>query len=318
LKEALARVIEATKGTPRFIELAREFEMKDQNPALLEAAIRSSDDNASSDALRLLIENEGTSLLRSALDGPEARRVAEVLGFTSDNRVVPLLEPFVMDAQGDLELRKQAVRSLARVQEGAARLLEFARQNRIPDELQFTATAELNNVPWPGLRAEAGRLLPPPQTQGAQALPPLADLMKMKGNAAHGAEVFRAQTVGCALCHQVKGEGVDFGPNLSEIGGKLGRDSLFESILAPSSGISFGFEAWNIELKDGNEWYGIIASETSDEIAVKVQTGIVTRHKKSDIVKREQQKLSIMPLGMQQAMSVQDLVDLVEYLASLK
>ena len=59
-------------------------------------------------------------------------------------------------------------------------------------------------------------------------------------------------------------------------------------------------------------------SDTADEIAVKSQGGIVTRYKKSEVTKREQQKLSIMPAGLQQTMSPEELVDLVEYLASLK
>ncbi len=140
----------------------------------------------------------------------------------------------------------------------------------------------------------------------------------MKGDPAKGAEVYRRESVGCIKCHQVNGAGVDFGPNLSEIGTKLGREALYESILDPSSGISFGYEAWQIELKNGDEAYGLIVSDTADELAVKTPGGIVTRYKKSDIAKREQQKLSIMPAGLQQTMSTQDLVDLVDYLSSLK
>ncbi len=71
-------------------------------------------------------------------------------------------------------------------------------------------------------------------------------------------------------------------------------------------------------MKNGDEAYGLIASETADELAIKAVGGIVTRYKKSDIAKRAQQKLSIMPAGLQQTMSVQELVDLVEYLSSLK
>ena len=62
----------------------------------------------------------------------------------------------------------------------------------------------------------------------------------------------------------------------------------------------------------------MIVSETADEITVKAPSGFVARYKKSDIAKREQQKLSIMPAGLEQTMSTQDLVDLVEYLSSLK
>ena len=124
--------------------------------------------------------------------------------------------------------------------------------------------------------------------------------------------------VGCANCHRINGQGTDFGPDLSEIGTKLGKDALYESILDLSAGISFGYEAFQLQLKSGDEAYGLKASETADEIAIKAVGGIVTRYKKSDVVKKEQMKLSIMPAGLQQTMSTQDLVDLVEYLSSLK
>jgi putative heme-binding domain-containing protein len=123
--------------------------------------------------------------------------------------------------------------------------------------------------------------------------------------------------VGCANCHQVNGQGIDFGPNLSEVGSKLGKDALYEAILDPSAGISFGYEAWQLTLKSGDEAYGLIVSDTPEEIAVKAIGGIVTRYPKRDIVTREQSKLSIMPAGLQQAMTAQELVDLVEYLSSL-
>jgi putative heme-binding domain-containing protein len=111
---------------------------------------------------------------------------------------------------------------------------------------------------------------------------------------------------------------VDFGPNLSEIGTKLGKDALYDAILNPSAGISFGFEAWTIGFKDGNEAYGLITSETADELFIKTVAGIVTRYKKSDVASRTQQKLSVMPAGLEQAISQEDLINLIEYLSSLK
>ena len=105
---------------------------------------------------------------------------------------------------------------------------------------------------------------------------------------------------------------------MSEIGSKLGKDALYESILDPSAGISFGFEAWQVELNDGEEAYGLLVSETADELAIKDLNGIVSRYKKSAVHDRRQMKLSLMPAGLQQSMTAQDLVDLIEYLASLK
>jgi putative heme-binding domain-containing protein len=184
--------------------------------------------------------------------------------------------------------------------------------------LKFTASTELNAVRWPEIKTEAAKILPPAQGQNAAPLPPLSELVRMKGDPANGARIFTNASPGCVNCHVVNGRGVELGPNLSEIGTKLGKDALIEAILEPSSGVSFGYEAWNFTLKSGDEVYGLLASETADEVVVKNIGGIITRLKKIDLVSRQQSKLSIMPAGLQAAMTTQELVDLVEYLAALK
>ena len=321
VKTAVLKVLDQIRGKPQFVELVRDFKIKDQDPALLEIAIQNPDSAAGVDAAKLILEHKQGALFESSLNGTNvasAVKLAEVLGNAGENQIVPLLEPIVADPKRDVALRKQAVRSLAKNQEGASALLRLVKDDKLAPDLKFIASSELNHARWPGIKAEAAQLLPLPQGQNAQELPPVSELVKMKGDPVKGAEVFRRETVACIKCHQVNGEGVDFGPALSEIGTKLGKDALYEAILDPSAGISFGYEAWQIELKNGDEAFGLIVSDTADETAVKAQTGIVTRYKKSDIARKDQQKLSIMPAGLQQAMSTQDLVDLVEYLSSLK
>ncbi len=318
VKAAVLRVLGQVRGTPQFVELVRDFRIQGQDPLLLDAAIQNSSNSTGADAARLLLENQAFDLLKYSLNGANATKLVEALGNTSDKQIVPLLEPMVADTGRDVALRKQIVRSLALTREGAAALLKLAKEEKLPNDLKLTARAELHNVRWPELKAEAAQWLSLPQGQNAEPLPPISELAKRSGDPAKGAAVFRRDTVGCIRCHQINGEGVDFGPNLSEIGTKLGKDALFESILDPSAGISFGYEAWQIELQNGEEVFGLISSETSDEIAVKFQTGIVTRYKKSDLAKRDKQKLSIMPAELQQTMTTQGLVDLVEYLSSLK
>ena len=78
---------------------------------------------------------------------------------------------------------------------------------------------------------------------------PVAELVKMPGDATKGQVVYLTY---CFTCHQVNGQGVDFGPALSEIGTKLAKEAIYDSILNPSAGISFGFEGWVVKMKDGN------------------------------------------------------------------
>jgi putative heme-binding domain-containing protein len=71
-------------------------------------------------------------------------------------------------------------------------------------------------------------------------------------------------------------------------------------------------------MKDGSQAIGILRSETADEVVLAMPGGIVVKNKPSDIAKREKLPTSLMPAGLGQVIPQQDLVDLVEYLASLK
>jgi putative heme-binding domain-containing protein len=321
VKAAVLKLLVAVKGKPQFVDIVREFQLKDQDPGLLDVAIKNPANSTGADAMRLILANHDLDLVKTSLNGVDvsaATATAEVLGNVGENQIVPLLAPVITDAKREVALRKEAVRSLAKIRDGVVALLKLARDDKLPADLKLAASMELNQVRWPPLKAEAAQLLPLPQGRDAQPLPSLAELMKMNGDPVRGAEVFSRDAVGCVKCHQVNGRGIDFGPNLSEIGAKLGKDALYEAILDPSAGISFGYETWSIDLKNGDEAYGLRVSETADELAIKAVGGVVARYKKSDIAKREQLKTSIMPSGLQQTMSTQDLVDLVEYLWTLK
>ncbi len=71
-------------------------------------------------------------------------------------------------------------------------------------------------------------------------------------------------------------------------------------------------------MMDGNVAFGIIESETTEEISMKGPTGVVTKHLKVKVKSRVQQAISLMPPGLHLTMNEAELVDLIEYLASLK
>ena len=318
VKTAVLNVLDQVRGTSQFVQIVRDFKIKGQGKGLLELVIKSPKELISVEAARLILGEGDFELLNKTLASSNAASLVGALSNIQEKEIVPLLLPLVTDSTREIALRKQAVHGLTQVQEGATALLELAKAQKLPDDLKLTASWELNAVRWPQVKTKATELFPPPRGNDSEPLPPISELAKLKGNPLKGAEVYRREAVGCIKCHQVKGEGIDFGPNLSEIGIKLGKDALYESILDPSAGISFGYEAWQIELKNDENVYGLLVSETEEELAVKTIGGIITHCKKADIVKREKQKLSIMPSGLQQAMSRQELVDLVEYLTTLK
>ena len=321
LKAAVNRVLEKTRGTPNFVKLVQHFHLTNENPGLIEAAINNPADESGVAAMRLVLDSKDFTALNRALQTTNlanAVRFIDVLGNAKEKQVVPILAPLVIDESRNIEVRRAVVRALAQTRDGASSLLAIAKQDKLSDGLKFIASSELNSARWPEIKREAAKVLPLPAGQNSEPLPPVSQLVKMKGDAARGADIFRRETTGCIKCHQARGEGRDVGPALSEIGTKLPKEALIEAVLDPSAGISFGFEPWQLQLKSGDDAYGLKVSETVDEIAIKDVNGVVTRYKKSEIASAQQSKISIMPSGLQQTMTTQEFVDLIEYLASLK
>jgi len=319
LQAVLVKLLHSTRGTPRFVRLVEDFQLPGQNSGLLEVALKNPSDDSGIEAARMILASHDFALLENAMrETNSAAKLVEPIGKTRDKNSLPLLLPLITDARYDAATRREAVRSLGQIREGAAQLLQLAEEDKLPNDAKFTATMELNRVRWPDLKTRAAHVLPMPKGRNAETLPPVADLLKMKGDTARGAQVFIRPEVNCIGCHRVGDKGVDLGPALSEIGAKLGKDAIYEAILEPSSGIAFGYEAWRLGLKSGDDASGIIVSETAEELTLKDAKAVVSHIKKQDITTRQQLKLSLMPAGLQQALSTQELVDLVEYLASCK
>ena len=319
VKVAVLKVLEKTRGRPAFVQIVRQFKLKDQDEGLLEVVVANPASEASVEATRLMLAHEpGQARLQQALKYTNAAPVIDALGNAHDKKGTSLLTAFVGNPSFAAELRRAAVRSLVQTRAGAEALVNLANSNHLPADVRFSAGAELQTIRWPEIKMAASKLFPPLEGKGNQTLPPVAELLKMKADAANGARIFAHAEVGCISCHRVLGQGAEVGPDLSEIGSKLGRDALIESIVDPNAGISFGYEANQIELKSGDEAYGLVVSDTADEIAIKDAKGIVARYRKKDVARREVLKQSIMPTGLHATMTTQEFADLIEYLASLK
>ena len=134
------------------------------------------------------------------------------------------------------------------------------------------------------------------------------------GNVKQGKAVFQKF---CFACHKAGDLGLDFGPGLSEIGSKLPKSELLLAIVKPNAGISFDYEGWTVETKQGSFLAGIV-SESDEELTVRMVGGVSQKVKKADVAKRTKMKASLMPEGLHLAMSEMELVDLVEFLSSLR
>jgi putative heme-binding domain-containing protein len=164
------------------------------------------------------------------------------------------------------------------------------------------------------LREEAAKYLTLPGSKSGGSLPSVSVLAERKGKESNGREVFKNV---CSTCHRVGNDGVNFGPDLSQIGSKLSKEGLYNAILYPDQGISFGYEGFRFALKDGSTAFGRIVSETGDKVELQFMQQQQTVQK-ANIASRTKLETSLMPSDLQKLMTEEELVDLVEYLKGLE
>ncbi|HEX7897375.1 MAG TPA: PVC-type heme-binding CxxCH protein [Planctomycetota bacterium] len=167
-------------------------------------------------------------------------------------------------------------------------------------------------TPMLGLRSAGGEKL------SVKQLPPAAELLAMKGDAARGREVYFRSKADCARCHKLKGEGGDIGPDMSVIGTKMGKEGLLTSILRPNDAIQNEFAQWIVKTASKGLVSGILIEETPERLSLKDGEGRRIDIPVADIEARKKSEVSPMPEALVNELTRQDLADLLEFLSGLK
>ncbi|AMV36276.1 PVC-type heme-binding CxxCH protein [Planctomyces sp. SH-PL62] len=218
-----------------------------------------------------------------------------------------------------VSLRREAVRTLARLPEGGLRLVDLARDGKLLDDLKTEATTAIHGLGDPRVREAAAAVLPPPSTAGGRPLPPIAELLRREGDPARGEQVFfRQGSESCGSCHRVQGRGHWVGPDLSTVGVKYGRGELLNSVLNPSSAISYNFRSVVLALTDGRILTGLPVEESPQRIVIKTAEGDRVVVPIADIEERRSSEVSLMPENLASTMTDGELVDLIAYLGTLR
>ncbi|MFZ4596600.1 MAG: DUF7133 domain-containing protein, partial [Verrucomicrobiaceae bacterium] len=134
--------------------------------------------------------------------------------------------------------------------------------------------------------------------------------LKLKGDAARGKTVFASV---CISCHKLEGVGLELGPDLRSVA-QHDAEKLLNSILDPSAIIEPGFMAYHCTLKSGEQLYGVIATETSASLTLKMAGNLTKSVLRSDVASLKSAGTSLMPEGLEAAMTPQSLADLIAYL----
>lgn len=143
----------------------------------------------------------------------------------------------------------------------------------------------------------------------------LAELIEPADQAERGARWFAR--LNCANCHTVReGEGVR-GPHLPNVVKTYNREQLAEALLFPSKSLAQGFVTESFETDDGSTLVGFVVREEAERIVIRDGQGREHQLHAEQIVDRQQQTLSVMPEGLVDDLTTQDLGALLDYLQSL-
>jgi putative heme-binding domain-containing protein len=274
--------------------------------------------------------------------GPPPVRLAAVraLQFEASAPGVVAYARRILLSDAPNEVRAEALRALANSADGLNAILDLASNGTLPGEMRSLATGLTNNAtPATGrrgpitspvairqqgaaptdpayiaIRERAAKILP---LAAARQIPSSFDIdLSYAGRIDEGRKVYETSAF-CAPCHTVGG-GKSLGPDLTHIGSKLGKQAMLDAIVNPSEGIQFEYVPTTFTMKNGDQVVGTIAEERPDEIVVQIGPNQQQRIKPSDVAVRKEIRVSQMPEGLLNNLSLQQIADLLEYLASLK
>jgi putative heme-binding domain-containing protein len=315
-KARLDALLKPVIGKADFVALVERLNLTGFEKELLDFISANPNAPESVNAARLIAANRDGALrfLKDA-DAKSAKALIAALGRVSDRAAVAVMNQHFWPEKRE-DVRRVLIDALALSGEGGRAILKWQSESKLPPAFKDQAALALSRSTDAGLRDQAARELPLPAAQGLANFPKLPELLKLKGDAAKGHAMF--MQAGCVACHRIKGQFIDFGPDLTQIGAKLSQEGLFTAILYPSAAIEHSFVGQNVTTREGQAVMGYVVSETDAELTLRMAGGGSTTVKKVNIVKKEELKDSLMPPGLAGAIGPQGLADLVAWLQTLK
>jgi putative membrane-bound dehydrogenase-like protein len=145
-----------------------------------------------------------------------------------------------------------------------------------------------------------------------EAIERYQESLTLKGEGSRGQIVYRRE---CMNCHKLRGEGHDVGPSLETIQHRSPQEILIH-VLDPNREVSPNFLEYVVRLTDGRVLTGLIASETDAGLTIRraqLQEETILRSEIEDIASSGK---SLMPEGVEQKITPQEMADLITFLRS--
>jgi putative heme-binding domain-containing protein len=146
-----------------------------------------------------------------------------------------------------------------------------------------------------------------------------AAVAEMKSGRSYGNGKHLFEVASCISCHRLEGKGNEFGPDLIKLDLKLTPADILKDIIEPSFRINEKYQTYRFELKSGKQLQGIILKEEGGVVTV-IENPLTKAEpvtfKRDDVDVQEKVAISIMPKGLLDKLTRDEILDLLAYIAS--
>jgi putative heme-binding domain-containing protein len=213
-------------------------------------------------------------------------------------------------------LRSTVLTLLSGRQEFAPAIVDALESGAVPAAtLSEPQRAWLRKAEDPDVRARATKLLSGGASEDRQrAFEDAKGALKLTPTAANGQRVFVKL---CATCHRLDREGYAVGPDLYGIRNQP-KESILMHIVIPEREVAPNFAAYECITTDGRAIIGIMTADTPASVTLRQALGMEETVPREKIRRLTASAFSLMPPGLEQAMTRQELADLLAYLRGEK
>ncbi len=211
-------------------------------------------------------------------------------------------------------LREKALDLLLRRGERIELLMQgLAAQKLQPADFSAKQIEFLRAHPNPAVRAKAAQLLGVrSNTEREKIVQRFLPALVLKGAAAHGKEIFEQR---CTACHRLGNIGQTVAPDLATVVA-AGKESVLSNLIDPNRQVAPQYQSYWIATNDGELSEGILGTETATSITLKQPNGQSQVIYRSQIARMQNRGVSLMPEGLEEGLSLQDMADLLEFITS--
>jgi putative membrane-bound dehydrogenase-like protein len=218
-------------------------------------------------------------------------------------RMWPILAPMA---------RARAVTALLSRESHVANILDALQTRRLlASDLSSAQRNFLRTHSIPEIRQRALQLLGPVPVTRPEVIERFKAALNLRGASDRGGAVFRQRCAECHLSISSSG-GSNLGPELLRAR-SYSKDQLLSSIIEPNLAIRPQYVTQILQSKEGQSFFGIISDENSGTVTLKQIGGDTIVWPQLNIRSIDPQTWSLMPEGLEQGLSPQDVADLIEY-----